>query len=295
MKKQGEFDLNAECNFSGLKETEEIETACKYEYMRESQALRDEIENLGTDWNREYKVFNHSGAILASRPRPILPLFAHENLRASERYHLVYDALWKAGFPKPWKQLDQHAKLELIKRITGWKENRKKSHPPVVIEAASPELDEELNYDPGKSHARLYWRLKPSEPQLLRGCEQSGRKYFFGFIRIDEAYNQTEACDAFKTWFEERYGQRKKGNPHFDGKLRQLAAMRVRHHYPRGDREGILLEMTGKKTYKTGRDKIGSCTDKADIGLSRDCEQAKTFFQTLFPGEEPIRFPVYKP
>jgi hypothetical protein len=62
--------VNAECNFQLLSD-EATETACKYEYMRESQALRDEIENFGTGWNREYKLFNHLGAIIASRPRHV--------------------------------------------------------------------------------------------------------------------------------------------------------------------------------------------------------------------------------
>jgi hypothetical protein len=39
MKKQSQFDFDAECNFSGLP-PHEIETACKYEYMRESKGLR---------------------------------------------------------------------------------------------------------------------------------------------------------------------------------------------------------------------------------------------------------------
>jgi hypothetical protein len=69
-KADSEFDLDAECNFQVLSD-EATETACKYEYMRESQALRDEIENFGTDWNREYKLFNHLGAIIASRPRHV--------------------------------------------------------------------------------------------------------------------------------------------------------------------------------------------------------------------------------
>src|SRR5262245_25115483 len=40
MKKLPQSDLDAECKFWDLPENE-IETACKYEYMRESQALRD--------------------------------------------------------------------------------------------------------------------------------------------------------------------------------------------------------------------------------------------------------------
>jgi hypothetical protein len=281
MKKRAQkFDVDAECKFSDLPQNE-IETACKYEYMRESQVLRDEIENFQADWNRTFKPFNSSGAIIASRPRHVLPSFAHENLRASERYHLVYDALWKGGFPKPWNQLDQRAKNELIKRITGWKADRKKSHPPLIIEEASPKPDEKLNYDPDKPHDRLYWRLIPSEPRLLHAWEQSGRKYFFGFIRVDESYSKKETCEFFNKWLATQFAKRTHGNPQFLGKLLQLAAMRVRHHYKRRDRKGILADLTGKAAYK-GDEHV------ADIQLSRDCKDALQFFQSLFRGQRPI-------
>ena len=280
-KADSEFDPDAECNFQALSglSPKEIETACKYEYMRESQALRDELENSEADYNREYKLFNESGAIIASRPRRVLPSFAHENLRASERYHLVNE-LQMAGFPKPWNMLPKEAQKRLRSSISEWDEERKKSNPPVLIEAVSPEPDEELNYDPDRSHDRIYWRL-PSEPRLLHGWEQSGRKYFFAFIRIDEGYSQTEACDAFKTWFATQFPHRTHGNPHFGAKLLQLAAMRVRHRFKRAERQRMLAELTGKATYKGDQ-------SLADIQLSRDCKDAMEFFQSLFVGQRPI-------
>jgi hypothetical protein len=139
----------------------------------------------------------------------------------------------------------------------------------------------ELNYEPDKPYDRIYWRLEPSEPQLLHGWEQSERKYFFGFIRIDEGYDQTDACDAFKTWFVAKFRQRTHGNPQFWAKLLQLAAMRVRHSYKRIDRQRLLAKLTGKAAYK--RDQR-----VADIQLSRDCKGALEFFQSLFRGQRPI-------
>ena len=125
-KADSEFDLDAECNFQELSRmsAEEIETLCRYEYMRESQALRDEIESSETDYNREFKIFNDLGEIIASRPRRILPSFAYERLHASERYHLV-DALLKAGFPKPWNRLKKSARRELVSVISEWDKGRK--------------------------------------------------------------------------------------------------------------------------------------------------------------------------
>ena len=270
MEKEAQFDLDAECNFQGLSD-EEIETACKYEYMRESQALRDGVKNSRDD---------SKGTPLRQQH---LPSFVQESRGAM--YRLVF-ALRKAGFPKPWKTLREDAQKELFKAISKW-ENE--SYPPLVIEDAVPERD--LERERAQLAARFpMWRFKPSEPKLLRHWEQSQREYFFGFIRIDKAYNETAACEAFKTWFAKRYARRKEGNPHFDGKLRQLAAMRVRHHYPRSERRAILLSLTSKKTYQRGINETEPDTGKMDVGLSRDCREARKFFQTLFLGQQPISF-----
>ena len=79
------FDLDAECDFQGLS-PEEIETACKYEYMRESQALRDAVGGQ------------------KKKPPAQVPLSFGQHLKWEEVGLLVL-ALTKAGFPKPWKQL----------------------------------------------------------------------------------------------------------------------------------------------------------------------------------------------
>ena len=45
------------------------------------------------------------------------------------------------------------------------------------------------------------WRvgqLEPFELSLFKGWEHSGRPLFFGFIRIDRTYNETEAVEAFR-------------------------------------------------------------------------------------------------
>ena len=166
----------------------------------------------------------------------------------------------------------------------------KKSNPSVVIEAASPEPDEELNYDPDRPHNRIYWCLKPSEPELLQK-HWPGPPYFFGFIRVDEGSSQTEMVKAFTAWVQKRYARRKRGNPQWIGKLNQPVAMRVRHNYRRSERRAILLSLTSKKTYQRGiNETVGRATSKMDVGLSRDCREARKFFQTLFLGQQPISF-----
>ena len=50
-------------------------------------------------------------------------------------------ALLKAGFPTPWKELNDDARSELIRVIGEWDEERKKSYPPLVIDEAVIERD----------------------------------------------------------------------------------------------------------------------------------------------------------
>ena len=106
--------------------------ACKYEYMRESQRLRDSVQQ---------------------NSYPVLPSFLQENLNLYEVLRLM-SALRKAHFPKPWNSLKGNAKRDLVLTVSKWDEERKKSDPPVVIEDATPtrDLEAELEQLP---HARL--------------------------------------------------------------------------------------------------------------------------------------------
>jgi hypothetical protein len=282
-KSDGKFDIDAECKFSDPRSAELLETVCKYEYMRESQALRDAIN--GKD----------------SRRRPVFSPFVHDSMRPGGIYRLVL-ALQKAGFPKPWNKLKQNARRELVSAISEWDKEGKKRNPPVVIEAASPEPDEELNYDPDKPHDRTYWRLAPSEPELLRGWEQSERKYFFGFIRIDEAYNETEAAKAFKTWFGKRREKTKGGGrDNWRAKLKNLVVMRIwkreRDQWKRlkqvaefcGCKSCVKEAAAYKERCKQGRgDDPMSNAAKVEISSARG--HAREFFQGYFPGEEPLNY-----
>jgi len=365
-KQSAKFDFKSECDFRDLRRSRasEIEAACKYEYMRESQALRDElnerrkpsitpylarlsrscmadcparlctadrpkqyeIQKRGTSKAPEYRIYcshcksavnlpplpgDHWIRQFATAtnqkyrpPRPVLPSFAYENLSSSERYHLVY-ALLKAGFPKPWNQLIKNSRKKLVQAISEWETEGKKSHPPVVLEAASREPDEELNYDPDKPHDRIYWRLEPSEPELLRGCEQSDRKYFFAFVRIDKAYNETEAAKAFKEWFRERWGKTKGGNrERWGAQLKNLVVMRLWKRFPRREyrelykRLNLVAQFCGYKgCVKEAAEYKERCEEgrgdepiskAAEVEMSRARSEARTFFQSLFPGEEPL-------
>lgn len=252
----------------------EIEAACLYEYMRESRMLRDAI-NGRTEDERKEKAYGLK-----------TPFFLGFK---EEQFFRLMLTLQEASFPRPWKALPKLPQAQLVSLIAKSMRRDKQLYRTVVIEEASVELDH-----CGETADQWYhWRLEPAEPSLLKRWEQSGQNCFFGFIRIDQDVSQSDACNAFRDWFEKRSVKHSKGNLHFDGKLNQLTAMRARHYYARGERGAILFKTTGKKTYERNPDN-DSCTDKADIGLSRDCQAAKTFFRTLFPDEEPINWPPYK-
>jgi len=280
-------DLDAECDFRRLS-PEEIETACKYEYMRESQALRDAVGGQ------------------KKKPPAQVPLSFGQDLNFPELFLLVL-ALNKAGFPKPWKQLRKNSRMELILRISKWETERKKSLPPLVIETASIELDER-KLEQATADQPYHWRLEPSEPNLLRKYEQSGREYFFGFIRIDQAYNETEVVAAFKEEFRRRWEKTKGGNrERWRAKLNDLVVMRLLKRFPPGKgylepykRLKLVAKFCGykgcveeaaayKKRCKDGRgDEPMSNAAKVEMSSARS--EARIFFQSLFPGEDPLSY-----
>ena len=317
--RKAESDFEAECNFAELP-PEEIETVCKYEYMRESRALRAAVRHrLNKDfrhphlyrirpyldrlcrlctadcprqygfWQSEYRIYCSHCKNAADLPcedwvkklfeaarrkaarsaeRALMKKKARINVLPSftrgERYRLVL-ALLKAGFPAPWKELNNEARNELIGPIGDWDRERKKSFPPVMIEEGVVKRDSERELaspiyklvplkpqrrDDGD--ARLWHPppAAPGEPELLHHGQQSGRAYFYGFIRIDESYNQTEVEAAFTTWLKGRYGKTKGGGtPHWEAKLNDLVVVRLWKQFPKRDdaikRVQHVAEFTG--------------------------------------------------
>ena len=334
--KETRSDLELECNFSGLPK-EKIKTACMYEYMRECQALRDALGKDGdiapyldvlsreckadcpkryvlqesSDLNRtagaQFRIYCphcQKYGILPAQRR-VLPLFVRDNFSGGEKYRFAF-ALLKAGFPKPWKQRKSNVQKELVVPISEWEKEHKKSHPPVVIEDASPVPDLEREAEESRA-GRLgirIWRLEPSNPELLRRGQQSGRDHFYGFIRIDRAYNQSDAVEAFKKEYERRWAKTKRGGaPHWRNLLNQLSVMRIWNlESNRCERLTLVAKFCGyqgckdevkayKERCKDGRgDEQMSNAAKAEISGAR--ADARTFFQKLFPGEEPLSYRV---
>jgi len=284
------LDLDAECDFQGLS-SEEIETVCTYEYMRESRTLKDAL-NARTEDERK-KI---------SRELPSSPFFL--SLTEAQFVRLML-ALRTAGFPKPWKRLSKKFQKQLVSLLAKSRKGMrgdKAMYPPVVIEDASPEFD----------HFENHWRvgqLEPFELSLFKGWEHSGRRCFFGFIRIDEAYNETEAVEAFKKEFSKRWGKTKGGNREIWGaRLKNLAVMRLRKRFPgRGylelyKRLNLVAEFCGYKGCVTESEAYNERRShgRGDEPISKAAEaemssariEARTFFQSLFPGEKPLSWHI---
>lgn len=121
------FDLSESLDFRFLDchSPAEIETACKYEYMRESQALRDALAK-----------GEKKGPVLPSQFLPVLTFPQLGRLML---------ALQKAGFPTPWKRLAKVSRKRLVSLLAQSREETMRGdkaaeippiYPPLVIETA---------------------------------------------------------------------------------------------------------------------------------------------------------------
>src|SRR5262249_55211026 len=160
------------------------------------------------------------------------------------------------------------------------------------------------------------WRLAPSHPELLRdlteASEESG-KYFFGFIRIDQGYNQTEAIEAFKKEFRKRWGKTRGGNRDWwHAKLNDLIVMRLFQQFPNDPIKRVehIVKFTIPGSKRIGfkgcrnwwknrcRDrkaKLGHVDDRMSQAASEEMSKARKdalrFFQSLFSDERPLSWP----
>lgn len=215
----GKESLDFRDLFSSASQSE-LKAACLYEYMRESQALRDPL-------NAETEETRTKGLSYGLATRFFIRSFT------VKQFGRLIRALQTTGFPKPWQGLSDESRASLVSLLAKSTERNtrgdKELAPAVVIEEAAVELDHW-----GETVDDWYhWRLEPSEPNLLQRYEQSGRRYFFGFIRIDQAYNQTEAVEAFKAWFGQHREKTKGGNrERWRARLNDLVVMRLCNQFP---------------------------------------------------------------
>jgi hypothetical protein len=160
------------------------------------------------------------------------------------------------------------------------------------------------------------WRLALCEPEFHWPPEserdvcffgsQLQRKYFYGFIRIDEGYNQTEKADAFKTWLSERYRKTKGGGTSdWRAKLNNLVVMRLWNRFRNDPIKRVehvakltIAGFNGCKTFWNDRRKAvrekrsveQRISKAANEEMSRARKDALKYFQSLFPREKPLSY-----
>ena len=296
MKERAYSDLVAECNFSQLP-PEQIEAACEYEYRRESKALRDRVKAARSSKSAKRE---KESAI-------VLPSFSKKTLTRGELYRLML-ALLKTGFPRPWNKLKATGRKQFVRTISEWDKERKKAYSPVAIEEAV--LERDWAHEVGLP----IWYFPRSNPELLRrGQQRSERKYFYGFIRIDESCNITERVRCFEAWLNERYSKTKGGGASdWRAKLNDLVVMRLWKQFPNEPIERVehIVKFTIPGSKRVGfqgcrdwwknhcRDKkakLGNVDDRMSQAASEEMTKARKdalkYFQSLFSGQRPLSWP----
>jgi hypothetical protein len=273
------FDLEAECDFRGLP-PKEIETACLYEYMRESQTLRDAL-NAATEEERREKESELVTRFFLSF--------------TAEQFVGLMCLLQQAGFPKPWKRLSKPSQRQLVLLLAGYTKRTlgkdKELYPPVIVEEGAPE------FDPSENCWRV-GQLEPFELNLFKGWE---RECFFGFIRIDCGYNEDEVVEAFRKDFRKRRKTTTKGGnrERWRAKLNNLVVMRIwKHESNQWERLKQVAEFCAyedckeeMKEYEERRKRGHGgepMMSAAKAEMSRARKKARSYFQRLFPDQEPL-------
>jgi hypothetical protein len=221
---------------------------------------------------------------------------------------VLFVALSKAGFPRPWNRLTAASKTELVSLLAGITKERllgdKETYSPIIIEEGAAE------FDPLENCWRL-GQLEPSELNLFKitasggtteRWEHSGRCFFFGFIRLDRGYNETDAVEAFRQEFRKRWSKTTGGgNPNWRARLKQLAVMRIwKHERNQWERLKLVAKICGYKGCKREaaehkeRGYRGHAKEPmsrgAKVEMSTAQANARTFFHELFPGDEPLSY-----
>jgi hypothetical protein len=269
--------LKVECDF-GKVNSKQVEACCYYEYFRESAAMREAFKEV--------------------RPMPL------KGYRDEDGdYARLSFALRMAGFPVQWNQLNCDRRKELA-NVLAWRAKDKRKHPPLVVS----ELPLECFYHPDVQDEELKrWWEKAYVAASFSDAESfpyhDGHSYCYGLFRLDESYNETEAGEAFKTWFTKRRDKTKGGGRNtWKAKLNNLVVMRIwNKERDQWKRLKLVAELCGYKGCKEelveyewrcgqGRGPDEPMSSAAKVEMSSARSEARIFFQGLFPGEEPLSY-----
>jgi hypothetical protein len=159
-----------------------------YEYTRQSQGIRDELNGRGkSDQGLQCPFFPnlmYARVLLNVRRlgRSTLQSPFFPNLTLSQ-LGVLFVALLRARFPKPWKGLSKKSQARLIPLLACLADQMtergdKKLFPPVLFEKGVVEFAPCMETADRLRH----WRLESARPSLLKSWECFSRKYFYGII-----------------------------------------------------------------------------------------------------------------
>jgi len=289
--------LADECDFRTI-EPSQVEACCLYEYFRESAAMRDAFKPTALE-----PVPTDRQGVTVLKPiavRP-MPLKGYRDQDVHD-YVRLRAALMTAGFPVPWNRLSSAQRRNLSTPLyspdgrqyfgTGvldWELKDTDKHPALLVKEFSP------GHDPVETDYLLkQWKQEAYYDAPV------GRPYFFGVFRLDEIYNETEAAEAFKTWFRQRYGKSKSGGrSQWEAKLKSLVVMRIwKREHAQWKRLKLVQEFCGYKgcedewtdyQWRCGQGRGDEPMSKAaKVEMSSARTDARNFFQRLFPDELPL-------
>jgi hypothetical protein len=251
-----------------------LEAEGLYGYLRASGMLREVVEDWEfSEWHE--KVPGLGGALSGEG------LF----------FFLLLEQLQSAEFPAPWEELSEAGRAELVSllcSLVGPAVGRKRKLSPPAVIVPWPEEEPSLN-------------CLPFEWSLFK--DFSGEECFPAFLLINRGSTEKEVLEAIRGAVRKHCPRKRGGgSARWQAKLNDLAVLRICARFP-DDPIKRVTEIArlspgfkGCKAYaeerhrakREGREVDRRISNAAEVEMSRACARARAFFQTLFPGEEPL-------
>jgi hypothetical protein len=298
-------DLIKSVDFRGLLKSaspSEIEAACNYEYLRESQRFVRAVEKPPTSKTLPDGQVTFTGKGLGW-PKGVgrfisYPFFM--SLSAAEFVSLLCE-LQAVGFPKPWLKLNKRRARKFLVPLLARSQGQ--DDPLLRIERTLVVYDETETRVADAPHWQLWSKADYCEPDLIKRYERSNRSDFIGVIRIAERCTQGEAVEIFRTWCSDHLPENKGGvGPQWKNRLEQLAVMRICARIPDQWKrlklvakfcsyKGCRREATEYEQRRSRGHGKEPMDKQAQVEISAAIKDAWSYFRQLFPREKPLSMP----
>ena len=284
----------ADYDFTNVPPTE-LESCLYYEYMRESEAIIQQVENLRLQLSKEAK---RQGVKLNNSVESWRNLnlvgwnFTVKKVTTSRVMNIEINTLLKLArireFPNiSWQKLSSSIK-ETLRHFPGKERHWLKTYPPLVIEtlANDPSLGDFTLISWLAKQRQQYKEAPLPEAEIF--CALTLPKNYFetgapltkffasGFFRINLNYSQPKLRKAFNDWLKENHpkiGKQPRGRRSPSDQLNALGAMRLRFHCSTlPEAQKLIAPLAGKARKMRYRRRDN---------FNRACESALHHFRTL--------------